>query len=77
MPKMRRQRSEPRQWPVPNNSQTGPSDFFRIGAEGDFKDCHDPDSTGTLLVSSRTHAWPEEEDLVDEGMEVEGGSDRE
>jgi hypothetical protein len=33
------------------------------------------DSTSIPLVSSMTHAQPEEEDPTDEGIEVEGGSD--
>jgi hypothetical protein len=40
-------------------------------------DYHARVSTGTLLVSSRTHTQPEEEDPRDEGTEAEGRSSRE
>jgi hypothetical protein len=36
------------------------------------KDCCSQDSSNTSLVSSRLHAQPEEEDLVDEGTKNEG-----
>jgi hypothetical protein len=74
---MRGQRLEPMQWPIPSCSQTGQSGFSRIRTEEDVEDYRARDGTSTPLVSSRTHVQPEEEDLTNEGVEVEGGSGRE
>jgi hypothetical protein len=43
--------------------------------EEDFEDHRARDDTNTSLVSSRTHAQPEEEDLADRGVKVKGRSD--
>jgi hypothetical protein len=43
--------------------------------EEGFEDYCAQDGTNTLLMSSRTHAQPEEEDPIDEGIEAKGGSD--
>jgi hypothetical protein len=75
--KGRRQISELRRWPIPSSSQIGPSSFSRISAEGGFEDYCTWNTTVTSLVSSRTHAQSEEEDLVAESVDVEGGSGRE
>ncbi len=66
-------------FPKPNYliSQTGSSNFFRFSTEEDFEDHHAQDGTNTSLVSSRTHAQPEEEDPVDEGTKAKGRSGRE
>jgi hypothetical protein len=73
-PKAKRQRSKLRQRLVPSSSQTGPSGFSRIRTEEDVEDYYVRNSTNNPLVFSRTHAQLEEEDPVDEGAEVEGGS---
>jgi hypothetical protein len=39
--------------------------------EGDIEDYRARDGTSTPLVSSRTHAQPEEEDPMDEGAKAE------
>jgi hypothetical protein len=54
--------------------QTELSGFSMISAEGGLKDYHTRNSTDTSLVSSTTHAQPEEEDLVIKGAKAEGGS---
>jgi hypothetical protein len=56
-------------------SQTGPSGFSEFVTKEGFEDYHTWDGTGTTLVSSRTHTQSEEEDLADEGIEVEERSD--
>jgi hypothetical protein len=71
-PKVRRQRSERRQRPVPSSSQTRPSGFSWINVERGFEDYRARNSTGTSLVSSRTHGQPKDEDPVVEGAKAEG-----
>jgi hypothetical protein len=58
-------------------SQTRPSGFHDFRAEEGFEDHRAWDGSNTLLVSSRPHARPEEEDPADEGIEDEGRGDRE
>jgi hypothetical protein len=53
-------------------SQTEPSNFFRFETEGDVEDHCAWDGSDTSLVSSRTHAQPEEEDPANEGTKDEG-----
>jgi hypothetical protein len=55
-------------------SHIGPFGFSWFWIEEDFMDYHARVSTDTLLVSSRTHTQPEEEDPRDEGTEAEGRS---
>jgi hypothetical protein len=59
------------QWPVSSSSQTGPSGFSRINTEEGFEEYLTWDSTDSSLVSSRTHAQPEEEDPTDDTTEKE------
>jgi hypothetical protein len=58
-------------------SQIRPSGFVRSRTEGYIEDYYARDGSSTLLVSFRPHVQPEEEDLVDEGIEDEGRSGRE
>jgi hypothetical protein len=58
-------------------SKTGPSDFNSLGTEANVKDYCTRDNSNSSLVSSMTHAQPEEEDQMDESIEVEGGRGRE
>jgi hypothetical protein len=53
-------------------SQIEPSDFFSFRTEEALEYYCDRDGSSTSLVSSRPHAQPEEEDLVDEGAKDEG-----
>jgi hypothetical protein len=58
-------------------SQNEPSCFSRFKTEEDIEDHYARDGTNTSLVSSRTHAQPEEEDLADMGTEAKEGISRE
>jgi hypothetical protein len=58
-------------------SQTGMSNFCSLQPEVTVEDYRTRDNTSTSLVSSRSHAQPEEEDLADEGTEDEGRSSEE
>jgi hypothetical protein len=53
-------------------SQTRPSSFYSPRPEATVKDYHTRDSSSTSLVSSRSHAQPEEEDPMVEGTEDKG-----
>jgi hypothetical protein len=58
-------------------SKIRPSGFSGFGTEEGFKDHHAQHGSSTSLVSSRTHAQLEEEELADEGTEAEGRSSQE
>jgi hypothetical protein len=58
-------------------SQTEPSGFISFRTEEALEYYCTQDGSSTSLVSSRPHAQPEEEDLVDEGAKYEGRNDRE
>jgi hypothetical protein len=57
--------------------ETGPSGFFSFRIEEALEYYCAQDGSNTSLLSSRPHAHPEEEDLVDEGAKYEGRSGRE
>jgi hypothetical protein len=58
-------------------SQIGPFGFCSFRAEEGFKNHHTWVGSRTSLVSSRPLTQPEEEDLVNEGIEDEGRGGRE
>jgi hypothetical protein len=58
-------------------SQIGPFSFYSFRAEEGFKNHRTRVGSRTSLVSSRPLTQPEEEDLVDEGIEDEGRGGRE
>jgi hypothetical protein len=60
--------------PVHSGHQTGPSGFSRFRTDGGFEDYRTRDNSSASLVSSRTHAQPEEEDPTDEDAKEEGRS---
>jgi hypothetical protein len=75
--KFRRQKSELKWGSAHGSSQTRPSGFSRFRIEEDFEDHRAWDGTNTSLVSTWTHAQPEEEDSEDESAEAERRGDRE
>jgi hypothetical protein len=58
-------------------SKTRPSSFDNLMIEANVGDYHARGGSSSSLVSSRTHASPEEEDTTDEGAEAEGGCGQE
>jgi hypothetical protein len=62
--------------PVSLVSHTGPSGFCSFRTEESLEYYYARDSSDTSLVSSRSHVQSEEEDLVNEGAEDDGRSNR-
>jgi hypothetical protein len=58
-------------------SKTRPYGFGSLRTEANIEDYRAWDNSRSSLVSSRTHAQPEEDDSMDESVKVEGGRDRE
>jgi hypothetical protein len=65
-------------WQSPNQTVWFPKPNHLVSPNlGQKKASRITDGSSTLMVSSRPHTQPEEEDIADEGAEDEGRSDRE